>query len=84
MAYIFLFISKFLENMLATIRIIVLAKGYKQIGAILQFIIALIWVSCTGAIIKDIDNIGKILFFAFGCYLGSLVGSIIEERVTKN
>lgn len=84
MAYIFLFLSKFLENTLATIRIIVLAKGYKQLGAILQFIIALIWVSCTGAIVRDTFNIGKILFFAFGCYLGSLVGSIIEEKFTKS
>ncbi len=80
--YMMIFFSKIIENSLATLRLIVVANGKKNLGAILQFLIALVWVLVTGTVVK---NIGKdpltILFFALGSYIGSYTGSLIEEKL---
>lgn len=80
--YAMIFFSKVIENSLATLRLIVVANGKKNLGAILQFIIALVWILVTGTVVK---NIGKdpitIFFFALGSYVGSYTGSMIEEKL---
>lgn len=81
--YFLIFISKIIENTLSTLRLIVVANGKKLIGAILQFIVALVWVFVTGAVIIGIrDDKIKIVFFSLGSLIGSYVGSIIEEKLS--
>lgn len=80
--YSIIFLSKVLENTLATLRLIVVANGKKWLGAVLQFIVALVWVFVTGVTVNDIQKDPlKIVFFAFGSFVGSYVGCIIEERL---
>ena len=80
--YAVIFISKVIENSLGTLRLIVVANGKKGLGAILQFIIALVWVVVTGAVVTNImEDPLKIVFFALGSYVGSYVGSFIEEKM---
>lgn len=80
--YMLIFFAKVLENALATLRLIVVANGKKQVGAILNFMISIVWVISTGYVVIDVlkDPL-KILVFALGSYVGSLVGSIIEEKL---
>lgn len=61
---------------------ILISNGKKQIGAILQLIISLIWIISTSLVIIDIikDPL-KILAFALGSYFGSFIGSMIEEKL---
>lgn len=81
MVYLMILILKILENTLSTMRIIVIAKGKKKLGAFLNFIIALVWILVTGSVIKDVDKDPlKIFFFALGSLLGSYFGSILEEK----
>ncbi len=80
MIYIIIFVSKIIENTLSTLRIILISKGKKKIGALLQGLVALSWIFSTSIIIIDIDNIYKILFFILGSVIGSYLGSSIEER----
>ncbi len=80
--YFLIFISKVIENGIATLRLIFVANGKKIIGAILQFTAALIWVLSTGIVVTNITNDPiKIIFFALGSLVGSYVGSIIEEKI---
>ena len=80
--YILIFISKVLENALSTLRLIVVANGKKQVGAILNFIISIVWVVTTGYVVVDVlKDPFKIIVFAIGSYFGSLVGSIMEEKI---
>ena len=82
MIYILIFISKILENTLATLRIIVVSNGKKKLGAILQGFITLLWLLITGIVIKDINkDIFKIIVFCIGCIVGSYLGSLIEEKI---
>lgn len=80
--YFLIFFSKVIENALATLRLIVVANGKKWLGAILQFCIALVWVLVTGIVVVNIQKDPlKIVFFALGSFIGSYVGSVIEEKM---
>ncbi len=82
MIYIGIFISKILENTLSTLRIIVVSNGKKKLGAILQGLVALIWIFVTGVVIIDINkDIVKIVFFVIGSIVGSYLGSCLEEKI---
>lgn len=80
--YFIIFISKTIELALGTLRIIVIANGRKVFGAILQGIIAIVWMCITGVVIVNITKDPfKIVAFALGSAFGSYVGSIIEEKL---
>ncbi len=80
--YLFILIFKIVENALATLRVIVIANGRKLIGAILNLIMSIIWVITTGIVIVDINKDPiKIVMFALGTFIGSYMGSIIEEKL---
>ena len=82
MVYLYIFISKILENTLATLRIIVVANGKKKLGALLQGLVATLWILVTGIIIKNINkDIFKIIIFIIGSMVGSYTGSILEEKI---
>lgn len=80
--YLTIMISKIIENALATLRLIVVANGKKKLGALLQGIVALIWILVAGVVIIDINkDILKIIFFCLGSAIGSYLGSFIEEKI---
>lgn len=80
--YLAIFMAKVVENALSTLRLIVVAKGKKVLGAILQFIIAFVWVITTGIVVTNVKNDPlKIVFFALGSLIGSYIGSVIEEKI---
>lgn len=80
--YILIFLFKVLENALGTLRMILISNGKKQIGAILQLIISLVWILSTSMVISNIINDPlKIIVFMLGSYFGSLVGSRLEEKL---
>lgn len=80
--YFFIFISKIIENTLSTLRIIVVANGRKKLGAILQGIVALVWIFVTGVVIIDINKDPfKVFVFCAGTVVGSYIGSLLEEKV---
>lgn len=80
--YFVIFISKTIELALGTLRIIVIANGKKVFGAILQGIIAIVWMCITGVVIVNITKDPfKIIAFALGSAFGSYVGSMIEEKM---
>ena len=80
--YIAIFFSKIIENAVSTLRLIVVANGKKKLGALLQGIVALVWIFVTGIVIIDVNkNLLKIIFFVLGSIVGSYLGSIIEEKI---
>lgn len=82
MIYLAIFIAKILENSLATLRIIVVSNGKKKLGAILNGLVALIWIFIMGIVIVDINkDIFKIICFIIGSMVGSYLGSLMEEKI---
>ena len=82
MVYIIILVSKILENALATVRLIVVANGKKLLGAILNFVVSIIWVYTAGIVIVNINgDLLKVFFFCLGSGIGSYVGSYIENKL---
>lgn len=80
--YFFIFIFKIIEDALATLRLIVVSNGKKGLGAILQFIITLIWIVLTGTVLMGLQkDLFKVLAFALGSLFGSYFGSFLEEKI---
>lgn len=79
--YIFIFLSKIVENAIATLRLILVSNGKKTLGAILNFIISIIWIISTGLVVVDFKDPFKIIVFALGSFLGSYIGSLMEEKI---
>lgn len=80
--YLAIFFCKIIENAIGTLRLIVVSNGKKKLGAILQGIVAIVWVLGTGIVIVDINkDIFKIVIFVIGSIVGSYLGSIIEEKI---
>lgn len=80
--YFIIFISKIIENSLSTLRLILVSNGKKKIGAILNGVIALIWLFTTGIVIIDVNKDPiKIIIFCLGSIVGSYLGSILEEKL---
>ena len=82
MTYLFIFFAKVIENSIATLRLIVVSNGKKLLGAILNFIMSLAWVISTGLVVINIkEDPFKIVIFALGCFIGSYIGSYMEEKM---
>ena len=81
MIYFIIFISKIVENTLATLRIILVANNKKIIGAILTLIISITWILSISFLALDFDNYLKIILFATGSSIGSYLGNLIEEKI---
>lgn len=82
MIYLTIFISKMIENTLATLRIILVSNGKKKLGALLQGLIMLVWILVTGYVIIDINkNIFNVIPLCLGSVCGSYLGSLLEEKI---
>ena len=82
MNYIYIFIFKIIEDSLATLRLILVSNGKKFLGAILQFIVTVIWIWLTGYVLIDfMKDMFKVCAFALGSLFGSYFGSLIEEKI---
>lgn len=80
--YMAIFGFKIIEDALATLRLIVVSNGKKKLGAILQFVVTLIWIILTGTVLMGLQkDIFKAIAFAFGSLFGSYLGSVLEEKM---
>lgn len=80
--YIGIFFLKILEDALATLRLIVVSNGKKVFGAILQFIVTIIWVLLSGTVlINFMQDFWKVVVFSLGALVGSYAGSFLEEKI---
>lgn len=80
--YLAIFVFKIIEDALATLRLIVVSNGKKKLGAILQFLVTLIWIILTGTVLMGLQkDIFKAFAFALGSLFGSYLGSVLEERI---
>ncbi len=80
--YLFILAAKIVEVSLSTVRIVLITKGERAIGAVIGFFEVLLWVFVASSVIKDIANDPfKGVIYALGFALGNYVGSFIEEKI---
>lgn len=75
-----IFFLKIIENMINTLRIILISNNKKILGAILLGITSLLWIITTSNVIIN-NNILNIVAFILGSIIGSYLGSLLEEKI---
>jgi len=80
--YVAIFLAKIVEVSLMTVRVVLITKGERKIGAVIGFFEVLIWIVLVSTVLKDIasDPI-KAVVYALGFALGNYFGSKLEERL---
>ncbi|MBO7496477.1 MAG: DUF2179 domain-containing protein [Salinivirgaceae bacterium] len=78
---ILIFFARVTDVSIGTIRIILVAKGYKKLAPVAGFFETLIWIVAISNIIQNIDNWACYIGYAAGFATGNLVGMFIEEKL---
>ncbi|HSN65410.1 MAG TPA: DUF5698 domain-containing protein [Fusibacter sp.] len=82
MIYLFIVLAKIVEVSMATVRMVLITKGERKIGAIIAFFEVSLWVILVSTVLDNImENPLKIVAYALGFSLGNYLGSWIEEKI---
>ncbi len=76
---LFIFVLRALDVGMATVRIVLLARGRKGTAAMIGFFEALIWVIAVARVLSALDDPARMIAFAAGFAAGTYIGSIVEE-----
>ena len=79
-----IFIARIVDVSLGTIRVNMIIRRKKTIAAVVGFIEVTIFISVIVRIIKDIDNIYGILAYAAGFAVGTVMGILISEKLSRD
>ena len=75
------FLARFIEVALGTLRIIFLYRGRKYLAPLLGFVEVLIWITVVSEVVRGAQNIAAYLAYAAGFAAGNYVGMLIEEKL---
>lgn len=82
MIYIAIIIGKIIEVSMATVRIVLITKGERKIGAFIGFFEVSLWLMLVSSVLTNImSDPLKVFAYAFGFALGNYTGSIVEEKI---
>lgn len=82
MIYIVIVLAKIVEVSMATVRIVLITKGERKIGAFIGFFEVSLWLVLVSTVLTNImaDPL-KIVAYALGFALGNYIGSMVEEKI---
>lgn len=76
-----IFFARIMDVSIGTVRIILVAKGYKKFAPLAGFFEVLIWIIAITRIVENLDNWICYIAYAAGFASGNYIGMIIEERL---
>ncbi len=77
-----IFLARIFDVSVGTIRIILMAKGFKKIAPILGFFESLIWILAVSQIMQHLNNFFYYFAYALGFATGTYLGIILEEKLS--
>lgn len=82
MIYLIIFFAKLVEVTLATLRMVFITKGRRNIGTFIAVFEIVIWAILTGTVVNGIiEDPLKIVVYALGFATGCYFGSWLEEKI---
>lgn len=78
---VLILLARIVDVSLDTIRVILIAKGYRKVAPFIGFFQVLIWVITITRIMANLDNWFTYIGYAGGFALGTYVGMRIEEKL---
>lgn len=79
---LFIILARVTDVSLGTLRIILIAKGYRKIAPFLGFFESFIWILAVSQIMRNLDNIYYFAMYATGFGLGTYIGMFIENKLS--
>lgn len=81
MGYILIFLARLIDVPLSTMRLIMVVKGQRLLGAIIGFFEIIVYTYVFGSVVNSLNDPLTIIFYALGFSAGNYLGSIIEEKI---
>lgn len=78
---IIIFFARICDVTLGTIRIILVARGKRNIAPFLGFFEVLIWIVAIGQLVQHIHSVTAYLMYAAGFATGNYVGMWLEDKI---
>ena len=75
------FLARFIDVSLGTVRIILLSRGRKYLAPLLGFVEVLIWITVVSQVVGGAQNIVAYVAYAAGFAAGNYAGMLIEEKL---
>lgn len=80
--YLLIFVAKVIEVSMMTIRIVLITKGERKIGATIAFFEVTLWIFLASSVLNGIaQDPLKAVFYALGFAVGNYSGSLLEEKL---
>lgn len=81
MTMILIFSARVCDVSLGTMRIILVARGYRNTAPVLGFFEVLIWLYAISRALGSVNGIGSALIYATGFAAGNYAGMLLEEKI---
>ena len=78
---VLIMLARIVDVSLDTLRVIMVAKGYRKIAPFVGFFQSLIWLITITRIMANLENWFTYIGYAAGFGLGTFVGMILEEKL---
>jgi uncharacterized protein YebE (UPF0316 family) len=79
---IYIFFARICDVSLGTMRIILIARGYRYIAPVLGFFEILIWLTAISKALQNLNSIYSYLIYAAGFAAGNYIGMLIEAKLS--
>ncbi len=80
--YALIFFAKVIEVSLMTLRVVLITKGERRIGAVIGFFEVSLWIVIASTVISGVaDDPIKAIVYALGFSCGNYMGSILESKI---
>lgn len=80
-AMILIFFARVCDVSLGTMRIILIARGYRNMAPVLGFFEVLIWLFAISKALGNVSGMGSYIIYATGFAVGNFAGMILEEKI---
>ncbi len=78
---ILIFFARVLDVTIRTFRIILIARGFKNIAPFLGFFEVIIWLYAVSRALQNVNSVYSYIIYAVGFAIGNYIGMWLEERV---
>lgn len=76
-----IFLLRVIGVTLATVRVLLMTRGYKLRSATIGFFEVLVYVLAIGQVVQNLSNLWNVFGYCFGFFVGTLLGMWIEGRL---
>ncbi len=82
LVYAVILVAKIVEVSIGTLRIMLITRGEKLIGALISFVEICLWVFIASSVLNDLSSDPiKALLYAAGFAIGNYIGSFFESKL---